>query len=189
MQNNEVKFDVTTRVLHLGLALFGVAAWWFGEDAGDYHKPAHGGYTLHLWLGLVFSGFLAARLAYGFFGPASQRFPAWMPYTRARLAAVWEDVRVLTRFKVPEPKSRQGLSALVQGVGLVLFTWQAACGTFLSLTLTPGQRATGWLHDLKELHQLAQFWIPAYLVLHIGAVVLHALNGHPIWKKMVFIGK
>lgn len=189
MQANEEGFDVTTRVLHLGLALFGTAAWWFGEDAGDYRKADHSGYTLHLWLGLIFSAFLALRLAYGFFGPKPQRFPTWMPYTRARLTQAADDLRMLARFKIPDPKSREGLSAAVQGAGILLFTWQAACGTLMSLTLIPGQRATGWLHELKEIHQWAQYWIPTYLILHVGAVVLHGLRGHQIWKKMVFIGK
>ena len=96
-------------------------------------------------------------------------------------------MRTLLRFKMPEPVAHRGLNAAVQSAGLLLFTWQAVCGTVLSVYIVPGTRAVGWLHTLKELHQTASVWIPTYLALHVGATVLHALTGHQIWKKMVFM--
>jgi cytochrome b len=185
---SDVRLDIPTRVLHVGVAVLGTWAWWIGEDAGDYHKPLHPNYTLHEYVGLAFGTVLALRLLYGFFGPKALRFGAWVPYTRERLAAVKEDMRTLLRFKLPEPHVHRGLNAAVQSLGLLLFTWQAVCGTILSVYIVPGQRAMGWLHSLKELHQTASVWIPAYLVLHIGATVLHAFTGRHIWKKMVFMG-
>ena len=187
MGDDGVKLDLPTRVLHVGVAVLGTWAWWIGEDAGDYDKPVHPNFILHEYVGLAFTAVLALRLAYGFFGPKALRFGAWVPYTRERWAAVKEDVRSLRRFRMPEPRVHRGLNAAVQSVGLLLFTWQAVSGTMLSLSLTPGQRATGWLHEFKELHQLACYWIPTYLALHLGATVLHALTGRQIWKKMVFM--
>jgi cytochrome b len=187
MADSGVKLDVPTRALHLGLLVSGTWAWWIGEDAGDYHKPVHDGYTLHLYVGLTFAAFLALRLLYGFFGPQALRFTAWVPWTRERFAAVEADVRTLLRFQMPEPVTHRGLNAMVQSLGLLFFTWQAASGTLMSMTLVPGQRAVGWLHDLKEVHQTASVWIPTYLVLHAGAAVLHAFTGKHIWKKMVFL--
>jgi len=185
---SDVRLDIPTRVLHVGVAVLGTWAWWIGEDAGDYHKPLHPNYTVHEYVGLAFGTVLALRLLYGFFGPNALRFGAWVPYTRERLAAVKEDMRTLLRFKLPEPHVHRGLNAAVQSLGLLLFTWQAVCGTILSVYIVPGQRAMGWLHSLKELHQTASVWIPTYLVLHIGATVLHAFTGRHIWKKMVFMG-
>jgi len=187
MEQGGVKLDVPTRVMHLGLAVFGTWAWWIGEDAGDYHKPSHDGYILHMYVGLCFAGILLLRLAYGSFGPPALRFSAWVPYTRERFAYVKEDLRTLMRFKVPEPVAHRGLNAAVQSLGLLLFTWQAACGTLMSMTITPGERAVGWLHDIKEIHQWGGVWIPTYLALHVGASVLHAITGKQIWKKMVFM--
>src|SRR5580698_4940210 len=187
MTDADVRLDVPTRVLHLGVAALGTWAWWIGEDAGDYHKAVHPNFTLHEYVGLAFSAVLALRLIYGFFGPQALRFSAWVPYTRERLAAVKQDVRSLLRFKMPDPKVHRGLNAAVQSLGLVLFTWQAVSGVIMSIYIIPGERAVGWLHTLKELHQTSSVWIPAYLALHVGASVLHALTGHQIWKKMVFI--
>lgn len=187
MQAPVNRLDVPTRALHLGLLSFGVWAWWIGEDAGDYHKPVHDGYTLHMYVGLIFTGFLVLRLLWGFVGPRAARFSAWVPYNRERLAAVGADLRMLARLRVPEPVTHRGLNALVQSLGLLLFTWQGASGTLMSMLIVPGQRATGWLHDVKELHQAASVWIPIYLVLHVGAAVLHAFTGRQIWRKMIFL--
>lgn len=187
MEQTGIKLDIPTRVLHIGVAVFGTWAWWIGEDAGDYDKALHPNYTLHEYVGLTFGAVLALRLLYGFFGPVSQRFTAWVPYTHERFAQVKQDVLTLLRFKMPEPAAHRGLNAAVQSLGLLLFTWQAVCGTLLSLYIVPGTRAIGWLHTLKELHQTASVWIPTYLALHIGATVLHAVTGHQIWKKMVFM--
>lgn len=188
MTNPAPKLDVPTRVLHLGLVVFGVWAWWIAEDAHDYHHPDHSGYLLHMYVGLAFSAFLLLRLLYGFFGPRASRFSAWVPYTRERLGLVGADLRSLARFKMPDPVPHQGLNGLVQSLGLLLFTWQGASGALMAIMIVPGERAHGWLHELMEIHHdWAGIWIPAYLVLHIGAAVLHALTGRHIWKKMVFL--
>jgi len=187
MEQSGVKLDAPTPVMHLGLAVFGTWAWWIGEDAGDYHKPDHSGYILHMYVGLSFATILLLRLAYGLVGPRALRFSAWVPYTRERFAHVESDVRALLRFKLPEPVTHRGLNAAVQSLGLLLFTWQAACGTLMSMLIVPGERAEGWLHDIKEIHQWGGVWIPTYLGLHVGASALHAITGKHIWKKMVFM--
>ena len=187
MASQDVKLDVPTRVLHLGLAVSGTWAWWIGEDAGDYHKPDHQGYVLHMYVGLAFTGFLLLRLLWGFVGPKELRFTAWFPWNRERFAKVKADLATLARFKMPEPVTHQGLNALVQSLALVLFTWQGLCGTIMSMAIVPGERAVGWLHAIKEIHQWGGVWIPTYLALHVGAAVLHALTGRQIWKKMVFL--
>jgi cytochrome b len=187
MTSEDVKLDVPTRVLHIGLAVFGTWAWWIGDGAHDYHKPDHSGYTLHMYVGLAFTGVLVLRLSYGFFGPRALRFSAWVPYTRARFAEVAADLRSLMRFKLPEPRTHRGLNAAVQSLGLLLFTWQGASGTLMSLLIVPGQRTSGWLHTLQDLHGTGSVWIPTYLALHVCAALLHSLTGRHIWRKMIFL--
>lgn len=188
MANPSVKLDVFTRVLHLGLAVFGTWAWWIGEDAHDYHKPDHSGYMLHMYVGLTFTAFLAGRLIWGFIGPRELRFAAWFPWTRERFARVMEDLRTLMRFRLPEPETHQGLNAMVQSLGLTLFTWQGASGTLMAILIVPGEKTGGWLSVVREIHhEWGGVWIPTYLGLHVGAAALHALTGRQIWKKMIFL--
>jgi cytochrome b len=188
MPQNEVRLDIPTRVLHLGLAVLGVWAWWIGEDAHDYHKPDHSGFTLHMYVGLAFTACLALRLLWGFIGPRELRFSAWLPYTRERLAYVKTDLMALRRFRMPEPVTHRGLNALVQGLGLLLFTWQGVSGTIMAILIVPGQESEGWLDVLQDIHhEGGGIWIPAYLGLHVGAAVLHAMAGRHIWRKMLFL--
>jgi cytochrome b len=69
----------------------------------------------------------------------------------------------------------------------LLFTWLSASGVVIAMLVQPGERLTGWAHALKETHEAAGEAIPVYLVLHVGAVVLHAFHGKQIWKKMIFM--
>lgn len=188
MNDEGVKLDAPTRILHLGLLVTGVWAWWIGEDAHDYHKPVHDGYVLHMYVGLSFVAFLALRLIWGFVGPRELRFSAWFPWTRERFEYVKADVRTLLRFKMPEPATHRGLNAFVQSLGIVLFTWQGTSGTLMSMMIVPGTKTEGWLSMVREVHhEWGGIWIPGYLGLHVGAVVLHAFTGKQIWKKMVFM--
>ena len=188
MQAGGVKLDIPTRILHIGLVVFGVWAWWIGEDAHDYDKADHSGFMLHMYVGLTFASFLLLRLVWGFAGPRELRFSAWFPWNSARFAYVKADVRTLMAFKLPEPVTHRGLNALVQSLGLVLFTWQGASGALMSMLIVPGERTEGWLSLVREIHhEWGGVWIPAYLVLHVGASVLHAFKGQHIWKKMIFL--
>ena len=183
-----VKLDMPTRVLHVGLVVFGTWAWWIGEDAHDYHKPDHSGYMLHMYVGLAFAAFLALRLLWGFVGPKELRFSSWFPWNRKRFAYVKDDLRTLMRFRMPVPVTHRGLNAMVQSLGIVLFTWQGASGTLMSMFIVPGQKSEGWLDVMQDIHhEGGGIWIPTYLGLHVGAAVLHSLTGHQIWKKMAFL--
>lgn len=187
MATDGSKLDITTRILHLGLALFGIAAWWTGEDANDFTHPDHGGYSLHLWLGIGMALFVTLRLVWGVAGPAEARFSEWVPWNAARMRLVVDDVKSLFKLRLPERESHAGLAGLVQALGLALFTWLAASGVVMSMVIVPGERLTGWAHTLKETHEAAGEAIPVYLVLHIGAVVAHSIMGKQVWKKMLFM--
>lgn len=183
----EQSLDGVTRFLHLGLVVFGVWAWWIGDNAGDYKLANHLWYTQHLWVGITFTVFLLARIAWGIVGPASARFGTWVPWNAARFSLVIEDLRTLARLRVPERPAHQGLSGLVQALGLAAFLWLGLSGLALSVLIEPGSKLVGWPHALKELHEIGEVLVPAYLVLHVGAVLLHSLTGRQVWRKMVFL--
>jgi cytochrome b len=177
------------RIIHLGLTLFGISAWATGFWAGDYKRLAHPGFSIHSWLGLGFAFFLFLRIGYGFCGPDDYKFSKWVPYTKDRLWAVIEDISLLLRFKLPERPMHVGLSGLVQTVGLGAFAWMALTGSLMFFCLTPGYKARGFLHLVKEMHEAVMWLIPIYLGIHVGAVLLHALAGDHRWQRTFFLKK
>jgi len=178
-------YDAPTRLIHLLLAVLGVAALISGQFAGDYRRAAHLGFDVHRWIGLAVAAALGVRIVWGLVGPGAMRFARWLPVTRARLALVGEDLAALARLRVPVREEHAGLSALVQAVGLAAFLWMAATGSVLFFVLQPGQRAAGWIGVVKELHEGGEGVVIAYVLVHVGAVLVHSLAGHPVWRRML----
>jgi cytochrome b len=181
--------DLPTRLIHLALAVLGVAALVSGQFAGDYRRSEHPGFTIHSWLGIGMSVALSLRILWGILGPRATRFVEWVPVTRMRFALVWRDLAELARFDIPKRATHEGLAGLVQAIGLLAFVWMAVTGVILFVWLEPGARATGWLRLIKELHEGGQVAAFAYLALHVGAVVVHAFTGHNVWRRMFFLAR
>ncbi|MGH8292289.1 MAG: cytochrome b/b6 domain-containing protein [Gammaproteobacteria bacterium] len=184
--------DRVSVFLHFGLAVFGVWAWligsgWIGEGAGDYKRADHFWYTQHMWVGIIFTAFLLARILWGIVGPANARFVNWVPWTWARFKLVLEDLGTLLHLRVPVRHTREGLSGLVQALGLLVFLWLGLTGLINAFTITPGERLTGWAHEVKELHEIGDILVPAYLILHVGGTLVHSFRGQHVWKKMLFL--
>ena len=180
-------FDVFTRVIHLGMMIFGVLAWMVGDWAGDYEHAKHLGYTVHSWLGMGLALFVSLRLLYGLTGPKAIRFSHWVPHTKSRLILVWEDILTLLRLRLPDRPAHKGLAGLVQTFGLLTFSWVALTGCLIFFFLKPGAETSGMVHYIKEVHEIGEGLIPMYLGLHVGAVILHALTGRHLWRKMIFL--
>jgi cytochrome b len=181
--------DEITRLVHLGLTVFSILALITGLYAGDYKQVHHLGFSIHKWMGLSLGFFLAWRIWNGFYGPEEDRFCQWVPNTRERLEMAREDALNLLSLKLPNRAAHQGLAGLVQTFGLAVFAWMASTGILMALFITPGQKAGGLLHFIKDLHELGLWLIVAFLVIHISAVVLHALTGDHLWRKMFFLEK
>jgi cytochrome b len=181
--------DDLTRFIHLGLTILGILALLTGLAAGDYKRAHHLGFSLHKWLGLSLAGFVFFRLWLGFYGNLEARFSQWLPYTRERWLMVLKDIVNLLRLQLPERPTHQGLAGVVQGFGLAVFSWMALTGTLLFLFLEPGRRAGGVLHFVKELHELGLWLLLLFLAIHVGAVILHALAGNPVWRRTFYLDK
>jgi cytochrome b len=186
-QSSVSEMEDISRVIHLGLTVFGISAWATGFLADDYKRLEHLGFSIHSWLGISFVFFLILRIGYGFWGPDDYQFTKWVPYTGDRLRAAMEDVWTLIKFKLPQRPTHLGLSGLVQTFGLAAFAWMALTGSLMFFYLTPGHQAHGFLHFIKEMHEVGVWLIPIYLGIHVGAVLLHALAGDHRWRQMFFL--
>jgi cytochrome b561 len=179
--------DNLTRFIHLGLTVLGVMAFLTGLWAGDYKRVHHLWFSLHKWLGISLSFFMLWRIWHGFYGPREAQFSQWVPYTRERVLMVLEDIANLLRLKLPDRPTHQGLAGVVQTFGLAVFSWMALTGTLMFFFLEPGRKAGGALHLIKELHETGLWLILIFLIIHVGAVTLHALAGNPLWRKAFFL--
>jgi cytochrome b len=181
------EIDVVTRLLHLALVVSGLAAWLTGDLADDYEHGVSLGFTIHSWLGIGASAAVGLRLAWGIVGPRSARFSSWLPVTRERLRLIVEDLHTLLRFRLPERAPHEGLAGVVQSIGLLVFAWLAATGSVLFVWLEPGVRPGAWLDFVNGLHGVGEMLIPAFLAVHVGATIAHALAGNERWRGMFFL--
>ncbi|MCP4339097.1 MAG: cytochrome b/b6 domain-containing protein [Desulfobulbaceae bacterium] len=184
---NKGKIDVPTKVIHIGIMIFALAAYVTGDGADDYKKAEYFGYILHQWLGMGISLFILLRIIYGLIGADSARFSNWVPYTRERLRLARDGLMSIFLYRKPRRPAHQGIAGLINAAGLAIFAWMAVTGSILFFFLEPGRRSSGLIHFIEEIHEVGETLVPAYLVIHIGAVIIHALYGRDIWRKMFFI--
>jgi cytochrome b561 len=185
MSGESYSYPSYAKLLHLGLAAFGIAAWLTGELAED--GAGSTGWLLHAYLGLSVGVIIVLRLVAGFRSGGSLSFSGLSPFSRRQWSLALQDVRGLLQFRLPERESHQGLSGLVQVFGLALFAWMSVTGTGLFF-LGDGPE-TDVFEMLEELHEVGEALIPLYLALHVGAVILHTLAGDAVWKRMFGVGK
>lgn len=178
--NQKYIYSTYTKILHMGLAVFGIAAYLTGESAE--HGTLSSGYLLHAYLGLSLAAFIFVRIISGFIGPLTLRFSDWSPFSRRQWRLATEDIGILLRLKIPKRSMHEGLAGLVQAFGLAIFCWMGATGCILFLM---GSAPESNLFELvEEAHELGESAIPLFLALHIGAVILHLLAREPVWKRM-----
>lgn len=180
MNTHDYTYPLYARILHVGIAVFGIAAFSTGEFAEDGGNSP--GYLLHAYLGLSLATFMILRIARGVAGPGPLRFSGWSPFSRRQWTLAVEDLRSLLHFEVPERGMHEGLAGLTQAFGLLLFAWMAATGTGLFLLVNGPESAL--LEAVEETHEVGEALIPLYLTLHVGSVIVHAMAGNPIWKRM-----
>lgn len=179
---NEINYSYPTyaKVIHMGIAGFGLVAFFTGELAED--GLASSGYLIHAYLGLSLAAFMLVRGAFGLSNSKALSFKGWTPFSKQQRALALEDFRTLLRFRVPERERHQGLAGLTQAFGLIIFAWMSITGTGLFLL---GNGAESMLFEfVEETHEVGESLIPLYLALHVGAVIIHTLSGNPVWKKM-----
>lgn len=177
------------RFWHLAMIALVVTALLTGDGADDYKKMEHAGFLLHGRVGLTVFTALCLYFLYGLIGPKGHRLYSWFPFTGARLRQTGKDIAVLTRFKLPEHNRRQGLAGFVQFFGLMVFSWLAVTGSLMYFFMERGAKAHGFMHMVKEAHEVGTILIWVYLALHVGAVIAHSLTGHQVWKDIFFLNR
>jgi len=174
-------YDRSYQLLHWGLALFGIAAWLTGEGAEDDFQS--NGFLLHLYLGFTVLGFVLLRFAVGLFSSGKFSFKGWSIFNKKQWLLAGEDIKQLFQLKLPHRKAHLGIAGIVQFLGLLLFLWMASSGTLIFLL--QGNTDSTIFESIKEGHEIGEALIPVFLLLHVGAVLLHSLGGQQVWKSMI----
>ena len=180
MADHDYTFPLYAKILHSGMAIFGITAFLTAELAEDATGTT--GYYLHAYLGLSLAMFVLVRLIGGMSSSDCMRFSGWSPFSPRQWRLALLDVRSLIRLRVPEREMHQGLSGLTQAFGLVVFGWMGLSGTGLFLLGTDPESAL--FETIEEFHEIGEALIPLYLALHVGSVIVHSLSGKPIWQRM-----
>jgi cytochrome b561 len=180
MNEQDYSYPLYAKILHLGLAVFGITAFLTGELAEEGSNSF--GYLLHAYLGLSLALFILMRFISGLSSSRSMKFSAWSLFSRQQWGYVLQDFRSLLRLKMPERRKHEGLAGLTQAFGLLIFGLMALTGT--GLFLLGGGPESGLFEVIEEVHEIGESLIPLYLLLHVGAVILHTIAGHSIWKRM-----
>jgi len=169
--------------------IFALSAYLTGDMADDYKKLEYLGFTIHKWLGMGVGFFILSRIIYGFAGPKKARFSRWVPTTKESLKEAGQALISALAYKRPAVPAHRAISGVVKTAGILLFSWMALTGTFMFFFVEPGSRSRGLVHLVMEVHEVGEALIPAYLVIHIGAVLIHAFYGQDFWRKMLFMKK
>ncbi len=175
---SEHAYTTFSKILHLGLAFFGIAAYATGELAEDGF--ASSGYLLHAYLGLSLTSFILIRIGAGLLNVQDVSFRDWSLFSVTQWKAVLDDIRQILLLKLPFRDKHEGLAGMVQAFGLLIFLWMGITGTGLYII---GQE-TDVFEILEELHEAGESLIPVYLILHVGAVIAHSLTGSSVWERM-----
>ncbi len=176
MINHDYTYPTYAKILHLGMAGFGITAFLTGEFAENGLDSL--GYLLHAYLGLSLATFVLLRGLRGLAGSGPLRFSGWSPFSRQQWLKARQDMGYLLRGKVPVRGMHEGLAGITQAFGIAIFAWMGVTGTGLFLL---GGKPPEFL---EAVHEVGEALIPLYLTLHVGSVVLHSLAGNSIWERM-----
>ncbi len=131
MTNQDYSYPWYAKILHLGMAGFGIAAFLTGELAEDGGLSL--GYLLHTYLGLSLATFVLVRVLCGVLGSGPLRFSDWSPLSRRQWKMAIQDLGSLVRFQIPERGMHEGLAGLTQVFGIIVFAWMGLTGSGLFL--------------------------------------------------------
>jgi cytochrome b561 len=109
-------------------------------------------------------------------------------FSRQRLAELRDDiivhVRCAARLTLPEPEHSIALSSAIQGAGLTLALVMAVTGTVGYILWQEGTAMTGFAQALFEVHGTLANVVWGYLIVHVGAALLHEMLGHRMLAQM-----
>lgn len=185
-------YDRITRLLHLLFAT-GIVVQLVLSLIMVYPKPGRLGdsfYALHATWGQVLLGLLVVHWIWCLVRKKDVSFTFLFPwFSPSQYRAILEDIKRhidhATHFSLPDTSHPSPLASAVQGLGLSVATLLGVSGTLLFFGMEADGAMMGWLHDIKEAHEVLGTLLWIYLVIHAIMGMLHQWAGHGSMRAMV----
>jgi cytochrome b561 len=191
-----LRHSLTTRLLHLLLA---AAILCQLADSQLMRVPRPGrptpvgleaaAFSVHEYVGLASLAIVVLFWLWLLLRRAETDPGALFPWFSARRLALLRDdiaehLRRVRQLRLPDPDRSPALAPMIQGLGLVIMLLMAATGTYGYLTWTPGTAMPPVTHTLFDVHSTLANLVWGYVIVHVGATVLHELLGHRLLRRM-----
>jgi len=85
---------------------------------------------------------------------------------------------------LPAPGKEDYLAGTVHGLGLLLVLALGISGAIMLYGMEESGKMLGFVHDMKELHEILGTILWVYIVGHVGMVIIHQLFGHPMFQRI-----
>jgi len=188
-------YDKVTRLLHWGFALL-IPLQLLSQEFMKRPKPGRIRedmqvffFEMHEWIGMIALTLILLRVLWGFAGGAEGGWARLFPYfTSKGLKGLKKEIctGVPSWFKgnFPAPGKEDYLAGMVHGLGLLLVLALGMSGAIMLYGMEESGKMLGFVHDMKELHEVLGEVLWIYIFGHVGMVILHRLFGHPMFQRI-----
>jgi len=187
-------YDKVTRLLHWGFALL-IPLQLLSEELMKRPKPGRIRedmqiffFEMHEWIGMIALTLILLRILWGFAG-AEGGWVRLFPYCTSKgLKGLKEEIctEIPSWFKgnFPVPDKEAYLAGAVHGLGLLLVLALGISGAIMLYGMEETGQMLGFVHDMKELHEVLGEILWIYIFGHVGMAVIHLLFGHPMFQRI-----
>ncbi len=135
-------------------------------------------FDAHEWVGVILLIVVGLRFMMMLGHPEEVKrfFPF---FSGERMKGVFADLKELLMGKIKAPTDEDCLAGLVHGLGLLLGLAMGLTGTAMFVGMDPiNGTMNGFVHMLKEVHEVLGELLFYYVIGHVAMVILHQIKGH-----------
>lgn len=159
------------------------------------HHPRHGShfqlntfghmaFTFHVWCGMLALCIIVLHWLWSLSDKQSiASFKHLFPYSPTGIKAVMFDIKNLTKCKIPEEGSRQGLPGLIHGFGFLLVTAMVITGCIVFIRFISGGAFSPLDSTAINIHSFLATFVWIYWFGHVLTAILHWLQEYSSRRK------
>ena len=198
-------YDRLTRWLHVGLVL-GIPLQLFSEEFMKHRVTImeHGVprartameanfFAMHEAIGIALFSLIVVHILWSITragGGLGRLFPYFSTGGLGALLKELQQVPGWLSGKLHETAEESVLAGAVHGLGLLLVLGMSLTGVIIFFGMDEASgNMTGVTRDIAEVHEALGSLIWAYLIGHVGMVVLHRIKGHDLLSRISPLAK